>query len=264
MASQCDHGPVTPWLAAVALTAALAGSDCAAPTATGAAPSAFAGQPSASAVTAQRTAAAVSRPAIKWRPIPFGQARKRQMARYSEHHYGRSEWRLQPRGVVQHYTATNSLASVFATFSANQPDPELGERPGVCTHFVIDRDGTIYQLVSLRIRCRHAVGLNHRMIGIEHVGTSDAAVMGNRRQRRASLRLTTWLLARFGIAVGDVIGHNESLRSRFHRERYRPWRCQTHGDFAPATMNRYRELLRVRAARAGLDTSPPRWRRSHC
>ena len=38
----------------------------------------------------------------------------------------------------------------FNTFAANAPDVELDERPGVCAHFVIDRDGTIHQLVSLR------------------------------------------------------------------------------------------------------------------
>lgn len=206
----------------------------------------------------------VTRPAIHWTPIGFGAARKRQMAHYSKLHYGRAEWRLRPLGIVEHYTATNSLSSVLATFRSNEPDPELGQKPGVCSHFVIDRDGAIYQLVSLTIRCRHTVGLNHRTIGIEHVGTSDGAVMGDRRQRKASLRLTTWLMSRFGIAVGDVIGHSESVRSRFHRERYRPWRCQTHGDFSHATMRTYRHLLANRAGRAGLDTTPPHWKHTTC
>ena len=186
------------------------------------------------------------------------------MAHYSKIHYGEAEWRLQPRGVVQHYTATNSLESVFATFRANQPDPELGQLPGVCTHFVIDRDGTIYQLVSTTIRCRHTVGLDDSMIGIEHVGMSDGAVMVNWRQRQASLALTSWLVTEFGLATGDVIGHSESVRSRFHHERYGPWRCQTHGDFSRRTMNDYRRRLNERLAGTDADTSPPRWAPSSC
>ena len=58
----------------------------------------------------------------------------------------------------------------------------LGELPGVCAHFVIDTDGTIYQLVNLRVRCRHAIGMNWTAIGIEHVGTSDGQMLSSRRR----------------------------------------------------------------------------------
>ena len=37
---------------------------------------------------------------------------------------------------------------------------------------------------------------------------------------RGSLRLTSWLMLRYGINVGNVIGHAEILQSPFHRERY--------------------------------------------
>jgi len=96
---------------------------------------------------------------------------------------------LHPRAIVEHYTATNSFASVYATFANDAPDAELRELPGTCAHFVIDRDGTIYQLVKLTLRCRHTVGLNWAAIGIEHVGTSDAQVLGNAAQMRSSLAL---------------------------------------------------------------------------
>jgi N-acetyl-anhydromuramyl-L-alanine amidase AmpD len=75
---------------------------------------------------------------------------------------------------------------------SSAPDVELHERPGVCAHFVVDRDGTIYQLVSLRWMCRHTVGLNDVAIGIEHVGYSDAEILGRPAQILASLRLTRW------------------------------------------------------------------------
>ena len=113
----------------------------------------------------------------------------------------------------------------------------------MCAHFLIDRDGAIHQLVSLRWRCRHTVGLNHTAIGIEHVGVSDADVMGRPAQVAASLRLTRWLQGRFGIRTRDVIGHAESLSSPYHHERVRAMRDRTHADFAPATMRRYRARL---------------------
>jgi len=190
------------------------------------------------------TAAAAPKPAIEWGAIPFGADRRRQMKRYSRRHYGVAEARLlEPKVIVQHYTASSSFSSAFDTFAANAPDVEFGERPGVCAHFLIDRDGSIHQLVRLRWRCRHTVGLNDRSIGIEHVGVSDADVMGRPRQLRASLRLTRWLQGRFGIATGDVIGHAESLSSPYHHERVRAMRTRTHGDFAPSTMRRYRGRL---------------------
>lgn len=207
---------------------------------------------------------AVPRPRIVQRNLRYGKQRKRQMAEYSYRHYGKHGWRLTPKLVVQHYTATNSLSSVFATFSSNSRDPELHELPGTCTHFVIARDGTIFQLVPLTIRCRHTVGLNHSAIGIEHVGMSDAAVMSNRRQLNASLQLTAWLMSAYSLAVGDVIGHNENVRSPLHHERYRAWRCQTHGDFRASTMNQYRGRLRKLAKKWSLDTTPPKWRRTRC
>ena len=188
--------------------------------------------------------AAAPKPPIEWDPIPFGADRKSQMRRYSRRHYGDAKARLiEPKVIVQHYTASSSFSSAFNTFAANAPDVEFGERPGVCAHYLIDRDGTIHQLVSLRWRCRHTVGLNDSAIGIEHVGVSDADVMGRPRQLAASLRLTRWLQGRFGILVRDVIGHAESLSSPYHHELVRAMRQRTHGDFAPATMRRYRGRL---------------------
>src|SRR5262249_8840573 len=98
-----------------------------------------------------------------------------------------------------------------------------GELPGTCAHFVVDRDGTIYQLVRLPLACRHTVGLNWTAVGIELVGTSDAEILHNPAQLRASLALTLWLADRYRIGLGDVICHNESLTSIYHRERLRVW-----------------------------------------
>ena len=184
------------------------------------------------------------KPPIVAKPIPFPRKRKRQMRAYAQRHYGVGSYKLEdPQVVVEHVTATDTFSAVYNTFAGNSPDPELRELPGVCTQFVIDRDGTIYQLVPLGIMCRHTVGLNYTAIGIEHVGRTDSQVLGNRRQLRASLSLTRWLRCRFSIAPKDVIGHNESRSSPYHRERVKRLRTQTHGDMKPASMRVDRRKL---------------------
>jgi N-acetyl-anhydromuramyl-L-alanine amidase AmpD len=193
------------------------------------------------------TAAERPRPTIVQRPIPYGAERRKDMAAYAERHYGTRTARLKPRVIVQHFTANTSFRATWDIFARNVRDPELHELPGTCAHFVVDRDGTIYQLVPITRMCRHTVGLNHVAIGIEHVGLSDGQVMGNARQRTASLRLTAWLRCREGIAVRDVIGHNENRGHRLHRERVARLRTQSHEDFSPATSRRYRQLLRSRS-----------------
>jgi len=185
------------------------------------------------------------RPPIVKRYIPYGPKRRREMAAYSLRHYGRYTYRLvHPHVIVEHYTETPSFAATYDTFAPDQPDSELHELPGVCSHFVVDRDGTIYQLVPLTIMCRHTVGLNYTAIGIEHVGYSDQQVLDDHRQLHASLALTRWLRCRFHISVANVIGHNESLSSPYHYERVARLRTQTHSDFKHADMVRYRADLR--------------------
>lgn len=197
-------------------------------------------------------------PRIVQRPIPFSNKRRQETAAYARRHYGIASWGLtRPRVIVEHYTASSTFASAFNAFSADTPDPELHETPGICAHFIVDTDGTIYQLVSLTIMCRHTVGLNWTAIGIEHVGTSDAQVLGNTAQMRSSLALTAWLMSRHRIALGNVIGHNESLTSRYHKELYPNWKCQTHADFPTPAMDIFRGRLKALLNRSGVPTGKP-------
>jgi N-acetylmuramoyl-L-alanine amidase len=225
------------------------------------------GVPHAQATVIQDSAVTVSarKPPIVWKPIPFGDRRKAEMAGYSKRHYGRHTWHLRdPKVIVEHYTDGTSLSSAWNTFAANSP--HNGELPGTCAHFIIDRDGTIYQLVHLWIRCRHAVGMNYTAIGVEHVGTSDAMVLNDRAQMRSSLRLTLWLMTKFHINIGNVIGHRESLVSPYRLELYPSWRCLVHADFPHPAMRKYRHRLRDLAARRGVPVGKgPVWENVyHC
>jgi N-acetylmuramoyl-L-alanine amidase len=181
------------------------------------------------------------------------------MGGYSFRHYGVRRWRLSsPPVIVEHYTDGTTWRGAWNHFASNAR--HNGELPGTCTHFLIDTDGAIYQLVALDVRCRHAVGMNHVSIGIEHVGTSDRMVLSNDEQMASSLALTTWLMARFDISVGNVVGHHETLESPYRFELYRDWKCLAHADFPRWAMKEYRTRLREVLAAAGVPHGPgPVW-----
>ena len=164
-------------------------------------------------VPVPRPAPTVVRPAIVRDLIPYGDKRRAEMAAYSKRHYGqRTYWLTDPTVVVLHFTAGPSYRSAYWTFYGDTA--YRGELPGVSCHFVIDKDGTIYQLVPLAVRARHCIGLNHVAIGIEFVQETgagghwaDQQVLARRPQVRAGLRLVRYLMARYGIAKANVIGH---------------------------------------------------------
>src|SRR5262249_26120095 len=95
---------------------------------------------------------AVPQPTIVQKPIPFPAHRKREMAAYAKRHYGIDSYRLKdPHVIVEHYTVTSTFQQTFNTFAPDVADSELHELPGTCSHYVIDKDGTIYQLVPRSI-----------------------------------------------------------------------------------------------------------------
>jgi N-acetylmuramoyl-L-alanine amidase len=219
----------------------------AAPTDTQANGSSGGSAPTTPAATTTPPAVVVPKPHIIWDPIPFGPERKAQMVAYARRHYGSfmaPTYKLtHPRVIVIHYTESPTFQSTYNTFAPDTPDSELHELPGTCAHFVIDKSGGIHQLVPLDIMCRHTVGLNWTAIGIEHVGNSDQQVLNHPGQSGASLRLVRWLRCRYHVAVRNVIGHNESLSSPYHREDVPSLRAQTHSDFNHADMQIYRRRL---------------------
>jgi N-acetylmuramoyl-L-alanine amidase len=184
-------------------------------------------------------------PPITEHLVPFGEQRKADTAAYARRHYGIDDWRVRdPKVIVIHYTVNGSLQATFDTFAPNRPDVELGERPGLCSHFGVGQDGAVWQFARLATMCRHTVGLNWTALGVEFVGFSAQEVLGRPRQLRRGVQLVQWLRCREGIGVGNVIGHNESLRSPYHRERFARLRTQTHGDWTRGETRRFRREVR--------------------
>lgn len=212
--------------------------------------------PASPSTTPSVTELPAPRPPIVSKFIPFPDSRKQEMLAYAQEHYGLNTFRLvHPRAIVEHFTASATFGPVFNTFAANQP--HLGELPGTCAHFVIDTDGTIYQLVHLGLMCRHTVGLNYTAIGIEMVGQSDQDILDNPPQLAAALGLTLWLMRRFHIQLRNVIGHNESLTSPLHKELVASFRCRTHQDWNHADMEIFRRDLARLAETFRVPLGPP-------
>jgi N-acetylmuramoyl-L-alanine amidase len=211
--------------------------------------------PASPSPTPPATELAAPKPPIVWKPIPFPDSRKEEMRAYTQEHYSLDTFELiDPKVIVEHFTASTTFDPVFNTFAVDAP--HLGERPGTCAHFVVDTDGTIYQLVPLDLMCRHTVGLNDTAIGIEMVGVSDQDILGNPRELAAALDLTVWLMQKFHIELRNVIGHNESLTSPFHHELVPSFRCQTHQDWNHADMEIFRRELAGLAATFDVPVGP--------
>ncbi len=131
--------------------------------------------------------------------------------------------RITPQVVVVHYTAGKTLKGAFATFA-----PEtLGGRAylgkagalNVGIQFIVDRDGSIYEMMPDNAFGRHCIGLNHCAIGIENIGTADisrAALLGKapmdtsltRAQLDANVKLIRYLRAKH-VKIEALIGHQE-------------------------------------------------------
>jgi N-acetyl-anhydromuramyl-L-alanine amidase AmpD len=192
--------------------------------------------------------APVVKPPIVEKFIPYGAERKRQMAAYSARHYGVRTWTLQdPKAIVLHYTVSPTWRSPWNLFASNTPaggpSGSRPEPPGGCTHFLVAKSGKIIQLAALTTMCRHAIGINHRSIGIEFVEmTSAANILARPRQLRAGMALVRWLQSQTGIATRDVIGHRMVNDSPYFHERVPGWR-NDHTDWSPGQVRVFRRGL---------------------
>jgi N-acetylmuramoyl-L-alanine amidase len=100
--------------------------------------------------------------------------------------------------IVLHCTE-GSLASALAEF-------QKSDGRQVSAHYVIDRNGDIYQMVSDSDRANHCMGANESSIGIEHVGTETDSLTAP--QAAASEALIRWLLEQYHIPRTNIFGHD--------------------------------------------------------
>ncbi len=81
------------------------------------------------------------------------------------------------------------------------------------SHYVVDRDGTIYRLQPDTQFARHCIGLNHLAIGIENVGDGKQWPLTD-AQVAANAALVRELAATH--AITHLLGHHEVMGFRDH------------------------------------------------
>jgi N-acetylmuramoyl-L-alanine amidase len=152
-------------------------------------------------------------PAIVDRPIPFGRKRQALTLDYIRSHYdpAASSITIEPRMVVIHWTASpDALATLAAfrpaTLPPSREEIRRGGKLNVSSHFLVDRDGTIYRLMPETWMARHVIGLNRLALGIENAGGPDHPLTA--AQLRANAALVRHLVAKHP-RVEYLIGHHE-------------------------------------------------------
>lgn len=152
-------------------------------------------------------------------PIQFNKERIALTRQYQLTHYGidSKSIEIEPKMIVLHWTSIPTFAATFRvfntpTFPKNSPRiKELPDRLNVSSHFVVDRDGKIYQLMPELWMARHVIGLNHYALGIENIGGINDKDDLTEAQVKANAFLVCYLKKKYP-TINYVIGHNEYLK----------------------------------------------------
>lgn len=153
------------------------------------------------------------------KPIDFGQTRVQLTQQYRWQHYGvqSAAITIVPQMIVLHWTARATLKEAYDFFYP----PTLSQRPDIAGHgllnvtaqYLVDRDGTIYQLMPDNWMARHVIGLNDIAIGIENVGGVDDVADLTPAQVDADVYLIRYLQHKYP-TIHYLIGHYEYLQCR--------------------------------------------------
>ncbi len=165
------------------------------------------------------TACSSVKPIVE-RPIVFDEERKALTVEYLNTRYAlqKEEPTIAPKMIVLHWTVIPTLEKSFKAFEqATLPNwrPDIKNVSGlnVSSHFMVDRDGTIYQLLPETIMARHVIGLNHCAIGVENVGGTEDLPL-TKAQLRSNIWLVRYLASKYPIDY--LIGHYEYTKFEGH------------------------------------------------
>lgn len=151
-------------------------------------------------------------PKIINKPIDYSAERVRLSLEYLKDHHGlvQKTATIVPKMIVLHYTAGGNVESNFKYF--NKTNLESGRSTlkkqsnlNVSSQFIIDRDGTIYQLMEPTQFARHTIGLNYCAIGVENIGSKKEPLTD--KQIAANVQLVRYLTQKYKIEY--LIGHSE-------------------------------------------------------
>ncbi len=151
------------------------------------------------------------------KPISFSEERVQLTRDYIAGHYGLTvaDITITPRLIVLHWTAIDDFDKSFAAFnperlSASRSELRSAGDVNVASHFLVDRDGSIYRLMPENWMARHCIGLNYEAIGIENVGGQNGLDNLTTQQVSANVKLVRYLVQKFP-TIKYLIGHHEYL-----------------------------------------------------
>ncbi|MCK9454649.1 peptidoglycan recognition family protein [Sulfurimonas sp.] len=152
---------------------------------------------------------------IKQTPIEFFDKRVELTKEYIKEHYNLEvkDINIVPKIIVIHHTAIDDFDDSLSRFIAqtlptDRPDIKSGGVLNVSAHFMVERDGTIHQLMPLEFMARHVIGLNYNSIGIENVGGQNSKDNLTKEQLKANIELVNYLKKKFP-SIEYMIGHYE-------------------------------------------------------
>lgn len=148
-------------------------------------------------------------------PIKFEEKRIQLTKEYIKTHYALDvkDIKIIPKIILIHHTAIDDYEDSLSRFTSetlpsDRPEIQNAGALNVSTHFMIESDGTIHQLMPLDFMARHVIGLNYNSIGIENVGGENSKDNLTDEQLQANIFLVNYLKTKFD-TIEYVVGHYE-------------------------------------------------------
>lgn len=148
-------------------------------------------------------------------PIYFGEKRINLTKQYIKNHYALhvDNIKIIPKIILIHHTAIDNYEDSLKRFTSqtlpsDRPEIQTASALNVSTHFMVEPNGTIHQLMPLDIMARHVIGLNYNSIGIENVGGENSKDNLTSAQLKANIFLVNYLKNKFE-TIEYVVGHYE-------------------------------------------------------
>ena len=150
------------------------------------------------------------------KPIIFTDKRKEMTKAYIKKHYGLEvkDITIKPIAIVLHWTAVMDFKDSFKRLNpeillSDRKDISKASALNVSAHYLVKRDGTIYQLMPDNWMARHTIGINYSSIGIENVGGKDNKDEDlTSAQVEANAKLVKYLRFKYP-KIEYLIGHYE-------------------------------------------------------
>jgi len=151
------------------------------------------------------------------KPISYSAERIKLSIEYLKIRHGISQETptIKPKIIVLHFTDGGNIKSIYNYFNKTyiENGREFNKKQSllnVSSHYVIERDGTIYHLLADTLFARHTIGLNYCAIGVENIGSEKEPL--TEKQVLANAELVKYLTHKYNIEY--LIGHSEYKKFR--------------------------------------------------